>query len=227
MKAISWIEFLITFFIFIIIFYLLFDNLRILISNTKLQASYVDYLQKGVLSSYYYIQTKEIDQISFILSKLNHFLISQEYLEFIELSPSSNRCFNCISIYYELLDKSINIVQNASLAHRSRLNVKIITDKKFYNLTNNAEIKCSTYLDLKDELILLCSIYLYGNSSVKIFPAKNYVYFSLIDSYLSIYDGLNFYKGFRQQTFPYYVRKAFEFYTNKENAIMRNVFIIN
>lgn len=227
MKSISWLEFLITFFIFIIVFYVLFDNLRLLILNAKTQLKYLDSFQKFLISSYYYIEFGEINKMKTLLNTLNTFLENLEYLEFMIVSTFNKNCFNCIYLYYNFSEKSINIVQTSFLAHRSRLDIKLIVNKSFYIVTNNSDTKCNKYLELDEENIIFCSINLYGNSSVKIYPSKNYILFNHIDSSLSIYDGYNFYKSPRQQKIPLYIGKSFEFYVSKEKAIIRNIFIIN
>ncbi|MEM1688233.1 MAG: hypothetical protein QXM04_02505 [Nanopusillaceae archaeon] len=226
MRSISWIEFLITFFVFIIAFYMLFNNLTFVIFNSKSQAADVNYFQKFLISSYYYIQKGEINMIKSLFINLNTSLSNYEILEFLILPQKNISCFNCLYAFYNLSDESINIVQSSSINIHSKIDLKLIVNKMFFNFTNNSEIRCFNYLDLMDELIIFCSISLYGNSSVKFFPAKNYVYFNLIDSFLDFYDGERYYNSTKGLS-RIYARKFFEFYINRGNSVVRNIFIIN
>ncbi|MEM5821171.1 MAG: hypothetical protein QXP34_02510 [Candidatus Aenigmatarchaeota archaeon] len=226
MRAISWIEFLITFFVFIIIFYILFDNLRILIFNTRSQVSEVDYFQKFLIGSYYYIQTEDMGKMSSLFINLSKYVSNYETLEFLVLPIEYESCFNCLYAYYNFSDKSVNIVQNTSVQVFSRIDLKLVVNKSFYNITNNSDARCLIYLDLDDELVIFCSIYFYGNSSIKIYPAKRYIYFNLIDSPFDFYEGKKYYSSIRNLP-KVYTGKAFEFYTNRDNSIIKNIFIIN
>ncbi|MEM4758010.1 MAG: hypothetical protein QW184_02565 [Nanopusillaceae archaeon] len=226
MKAISWIEFLITFFVFIIIFYILFDNLRVLIFNIKSQVSEVDYFQKFLISSYYYILTEDIEKVKSLFINLSRYVSNYETLEFLVVPIKDRSCFNCLYAYYNFSDKSVNIVQNTSVQAFSRINIKLVVNKNFYNVTRNSDAKCLLYLDLDEELIIFCSVYFYGNSSIKIYPARRYIYFNIIDSPFDFYNDNKYYLSIRNLP-KVYTGKAFEFYTNRDNSIIKNIFIIN
>jgi len=224
MRSISWIEFLITFSIFLAIFIIFFLNLYSIQTKLISDREYVNRFQEFFISSYYYIETRNYSSIKLFFDFFNKNFIDLSFPVLIVLNDSITSCFNCITLYYNYSDRSINFSQVVPYNYQTLINVFLIS---LGNLNTIGNIKCYDYLPIENYVIKECSLNLTGNSSVKVYPVKNMVYISAISSFvnLSLYNNTI---QLSKVTSPLTVAGAsFTFYIDYPGMVVRKVLIIS
>jgi len=182
MRSISWIEFLITFSIFLavfIIFYLDLYNIQVKFISDR---EYIDEFQEFFISSYYYLETRNYSSLKSFFNLFNKNFIDISFPVFIVLNDSITNCFNCFTLYYNFSEGSINFLQNVSYNYQTLINVFVISTGSLNTMGN---VKCYDYLPIENYVIKECSLNLTGNSTVKVYPVKNLVYISTMSSFVN------------------------------------------
>jgi len=224
MKGISWIEFLITFSIFLAIFIIFFFNLYSIQTKLISDREYVNRFQEFFISSYYYIETRNYSSIKSFFDFFNKNFIDLSFPVLIVLNDSVTNCFNCITLYYNYSDKSINFLQNVSYNYQTLINAFLIS---LGNLNMVGNIKCYDYLPIENYAIKECSLNLTGNSTVKVYPVKNIIYISTISSFVnfSLYNNTIQLSGITSPLIA--TGGSFAFYIDYPSMVVRKVLIIS
>jgi len=220
MRGITWIEFLVTFSIFLMIFVIFYYTLYNMKIGLLLDKEYVKTFQEFLIASYYYIETKNYSSFEsfFNFSKKNFLDIS--YPVFMVLNDSVMDCFNCITIYYNYSDNSANFLQKVSYNYQTVIDVYVIF------LENMDISNCSDYLQIKDYVIKECRLNLTGNSSIKIYPVKNIIYIPVISSFVNFSLYNNTIKLSRM-VIPPIIGKSFTFYVSYPGIVVKKVITIS
>jgi len=224
MRGISWIEFLITFSIFLAIFIILYLNLYNIYIKFSSDREYVESFQEFLIASYYYLETRNYYSFKSFYSFFNKNFVDISYPVFIFLNDSITSCSNCITLYYNYSDSSINFIQNVSYNYQTLINVYLISLGELNTVGN---IRCLDYLPMGNYIIKECSLNLTGNSFVKVYPVKNIVYISTVSSFvnLSLYNSTI---QLSRITSPIIVSGgSFTFYIDYPGMVVRKIIIIS
>jgi len=182
MRDISWIEFLITFSIFLVIFIMFYQDLYNIQMKFISDREYLDEFQEFFISSYYYLETRNYSSFETFFNYFNKNFTDISFPVFIVLNDSITNCFNCFTLYYNFSDSSINFLQNASYNYQTLVDAFVISTG---NLNTVGNVNCYNYLPIENYVIEECSLNLTGNSTAKIYPVKNVIYISTISSFVN------------------------------------------
>jgi len=224
MRGISWIEFLITFSIFLAIFAILYLNLYNIHVKLSSDREYVKNFQEFLIASYYYLETRNYSSFKSFYNFFNKNFIDISSPVFIVLNDSITNCSNCITLYYNYSDSSINFMQNVSYNYQTLINIYLIS---LGNLSTVGNIKCLDYLPVGNYVIKECSLNLTGSSFAKVYPVKNIVYISTVSSFvnLSLYN--NIIQLSRIAPSLTVTEGSFTFYIDYPGMVVRKVIIIS
>jgi hypothetical protein len=158
MRSIVWIEFLISFAIFLIIFYILLRNLYFISAGLSSDFSYLNNFQKYLLTSYYYLETKNISIVNNLASIYNERIVEYTFPRVLFLENNNVSCKNCIYFSYNYSDNSINISQRSLYNYKSSLTFYIVSLGNVKNQTFNSTLDCNSYLPLGGNIVYFCSL---------------------------------------------------------------------
>jgi len=227
MRGISWIEFLITFSIFLAIFIIFLLKLYNIQTKLISDREYIERVQEFFISSYYYIETRNYSSIKSFFDFFNKNFVDLSFPVLLVLNDSITNCFNCITLYYNYSDSSINFLQNVSYNYQTLINVFLISLGNMSFILNNSNMTCYNYLPIENYVVKECSLNLTGNSTAKVYPVKNIVYISTISSFvnLSLYNNTI---QLSKITSPLVATGgSFTFYIDYPSMVVRKVLIIS
>jgi len=198
-KSISWIEFLITFGIFISVILFIINR-------------YLDFSQLVYNQIYQFVQIQKVSSLALYLlanestnyletfrKNYKGFLFRYEqypFIIFLDRSYEKASCINCIK-FYNYNAECYVFEQNSTYDATSRLSVILFSTKDITLQGINSQYICYPYLNLSIAVFgsvryyKYCDIELSGNSSVKICNVEKFI---IIDKYKSF---LDFYLGER------------------------------
>jgi len=184
MRGISWIEFLISFLVFLAVFSMLYSSLYNFQLKLISDSYYIDRFQKFLIASYYYLESKDPNSMGKIFRMFNTSFTSYTFPIIIIPDSSIISCYNCTTLYYNYTDESINFLQNVSLEYQTYIIAFFVSSVEDLNVnTSKSEFNCYNYLKLNNSVIKECSFKLIGNSTIKFYPVRRYIYIKGINSF--------------------------------------------
>ena len=199
-KSISWIEFLITFGIFISVVLFIINRYVDFSQLIYNQIYHFTQIQKASTLALYILISDHLDyyEISKIFSKnYGNFLIRYNqypFIIFLDRSYENVPCTNCIK-FYNNNTKCYVFEQNSVNNVTSTFSVIVFSTKSPVLQNSNARYICYPYLNLSVAVLgsvryyNYCDLELSGNSSIEICNIGRYI---LVDKYRSL---LDFYLG--------------------------------
>jgi len=222
MRGISWIEFLITFSIFLAIFVIFYFNLYNIQVKLYSDREHINNFQEFLIASYYYIETRNYSLFKSFYSSFNKNFIDISFPVLIVLNGSITNCSNCITLYYNYSDNSINFVQNVSHNYQTLISFYLIS---LGNLSTVGNIRCLDYMPMSNYVIKECSLNLTGNSFAKVYPVKNIIYISTVSSFVNFSLYNNTIQLSRIAPSLTVMEGSFTFYIDYPGMVVRKVII--
>ncbi|MGC9079271.1 MAG: hypothetical protein ACP5G1_00865 [Nanopusillaceae archaeon] len=229
MKSQHWIEFLVTFIIFLIVLLTFTMSWIRSLSSFSVDISRIDNFQKILLGTFYYTNGYDIKYASNILN-YPFILVSKPSVIFVNYKYYP--CTNCIEIYYSNDNQSINIVQITLIKNlNSSVNFYIFNFFSELNYTtNNATLNCRniygsvfSYYGIYYRSFYYCNAILSNNASISILTGNNLLGFTDYKSSLYIYNGEKMIGYPTYLTYFSTISDYISFFTYFNNSIIYNI----
>lgn len=221
MRSASWIEFLITFGIFIFIIIYLFQQINIYRTNYLSSMNSIIYFQEGFLISF--LSNYNINVSNYVLDDKYYslyYIIKNPVLIFLYNNNYTCRLngYGSICLYYNSSGEKLEIKQvTFSKNLGSSITILLYEDNNdllFNNTFNNVTLLCvpiykSTYI--YERALYECVISLYGNSTVVFYPVND-IKISNYNSILNLYyDNQQIYNPLSAEKTSFYTYYSFSY----------------